>query len=116
MSRTRKTRPLHVRMADPKDNGVGIEEIHNHINGRECDLPVHADPKNIEETYPLVYSSKPEERPCYYHFKYTGKNLCGCDMCTDREFHNHENRAERHHTKEKLKDIRKHHDYFDDEV
>lgn len=115
MSRTRKTRPLHVRMADPKDKGVGYVEVHNHANGRECDLPETHDAKGIEQSYsgPFVEAL---HRPCHYSWEYKGKNLCGCRMCTGHDYHIQENRQERHEVKEKLNEIKKTHDYEDDEI
>ena len=115
MSRTRKTRPLHVRMADPNDNGVGFIEAHNHVNGRECDLPEHADAKSIEEAG-VTFIADNTKRPCHYSWTYKGSNICGCHMCTGHEENKIENRNERHETKEKLNEIKKTHNYENDEI
>lgn len=116
MSRTRKTRPLHVRMADPKDHAVDIVEIHNHINNRGCDLPENHDPKTIEDSYGSPYWASQEDRPCHYGYFFNGTNVCGCRMCTGHDYRIQENRKERHHTKEKLNEIKKAHDYDGDEI
>lgn len=115
MSKTRKTRPLHVRMADPKDNGVGYIEVHNHVSGRDCDLPESHDAKGIMSSYtgPFVEAVN---RPCHYSWEYKGKNLCGCRMCTGHDYRIQENRQERHQIKEKLNEIKKTHEYEDDEI
>lgn len=115
MSRTRKTRPLHVRMVDPKDNGVGYTEVHNHVNGRECDLPDKHDPKTIAESYTGPFAS-PENRPCHYSFEYKGKGLCGCKMCTGQVERRAENRKKRHLAKQELHATIVNHSYEEDEL
>lgn len=78
MSKTRKTRPIHVRMVDKADNGVGMEEHHDHTNGKECDLPGTP----AEE---IILQKSEKYRPnCYYHWRFVGKGLCGCPMCTNK--------------------------------
>jgi hypothetical protein len=74
MSRTRKTRPIMVRAADKEDKGVGLEERHNHSQG-ECTLP---ESPEAQINTPRTYTG------CYYIWLYTGHQLCGCPMCTDR--------------------------------
>lgn len=115
MSRTRKTRPLHVRMADPKDHGVEYIEVHNHINGRECDLPVSHDAKSIANSYdgPFVDAVT---RPCHYSWEYKGKNLCGCRMCTGHDFRKQDIRKSRHEAKQELHQVLKTHVYEDEEL
>lgn len=77
MSRTRKTRPIEVRMADKSDKGVGATADHNHANG-ECTLPE-------SPTDQLKLTNKEwRDLTCRWHFAYTGHGLCGCWMCTDR--------------------------------
>lgn len=72
MSKTWKTRPLMVRMADKRDTGAGIQESHDHTQG-SCDLP-----------------GSPEEQmsqtgtTCRYYFKYTGHKICSCNLCSDK--------------------------------
>lgn len=98
MSRTLKTRPLFVRLADEKDKGVGYIEVHNHKN-RGCDLPQDLIPKNT------FYNSKVrvEDIPCHYTWLFTGTNLCACNMCTGHEEHKRENRKNRHEDKIKAR-------------
>lgn len=79
MSRTRKTRPFNVRLADKTDKGVGIKEVHNHID-RECDLPETLTPNVVPEVYEILNG----QIPCHYSYKYTGKGFCGCPMCTNQ--------------------------------
>ena len=99
MSNTRKTRPLAIRMADPKDHGVNYEEFHDHTDGKECDLPST-----------IVDQFKTNVRPnCYFHFKYVGKNVCGCPMCTNHFGRKWDLRKARHSVpkiiKDQLKDL-----------
>lgn len=99
MSRTRKTRPLQVRMADVKDYGVGYEEVHNHIDGRECDLPENINSKVLNPDS-LKYIEN--NVSCHYSFTYQGVNICGCKMCTGHDIRKHENRKQRHAAKQGL--------------
>lgn len=117
MSRTRKTRPLHVRMADPNDNGVGYIEVHNHVNGRDCDLPESPNAKTMEgKTDPPEYAVPYKTtKPCHYSWTYQGTNLCGCRMCTGHDLRKQDNRKTRHESKEGLHDALKSHEVDGDE-
>lgn len=84
MSKTIKTRPLWVRMADSTDKAVGAVAVHNHI-GRDCDLP--------DRTYRGI--SQQNHYGCHYEFAYNGVNVCGCKMCTSHYERKHENRVNR---------------------
>lgn len=117
MSRTNKTRPLHVRMADPNDHGVGYIEVHNHINGRECDLPETPNAKTMEgktdsPEYLVPYKTT---RPCHYSWTYEGTNLCGCRMCTGHDLRKQDNRKSRHDSKHDLHEAIKSHESDGDE-
>lgn len=92
MSKTRKTRPLYVRMADPKDNGVDYEEFHDHADGNECDLPdsIHDQIKDDQS------------RKCFFHFRYVGKGLCGCPSCTDQDGRKAKARRSRHNVDKEI--------------
>lgn len=117
MSRTRKTRPLHVRMADPKDHGVGYVEVHNHADGRECDLPEHPLAKDMEDkvTSPMGSIIQPH-RPCHYSFSFNGHGLCGCRMCTGHDEHIRGNRKSRHDAKHDLHEVLKTHEYDSEDL
>jgi hypothetical protein len=108
MSRTRKTRPIPVRMADPKDNGVDYVEIHNHVNDRECDLPESVVDKAMVNMVGGQFIIFKSTKPCHYSFHYNGHNICGCRMCTQHYEHRAERRKERHEAKSELNRIRKH--------
>lgn len=95
LSRTKKTRPLYVRMADPTDNGVDFEEFHDHANGNACDLP---------ETISLQ-AKEGEPHNCYYHFRYVGVNICGCPMCTDQDGRKALARRSRHNVDKEIEAI-----------
>lgn len=96
MSRTYKTRPLEVRMLDKKDNAVGVQEVHNHKNGRECDLPPYDAKEIMNDTRKGIYNK------CHYFFVYRGVTLCPCNICTGKEEHKAENRKSRHTSKIEL--------------
>lgn len=114
MSRTRKTRPLAVRMADAKDHGADFVEIHNHVNDRACDLPDKPDAKEMLNMVGIQTILFKSTSPCHYSFHYNGKNICGCRMCTQHDEHHAENRKNRHEAKEHLNRIRKHVDDEED--
>jgi len=103
MSKTLKTRPLHVRILDPKDHAVGIAEHHNHEKGF-CDLPERT-AKAIEERHEQLvngdYPFKTRET-CRYDFSYTGVGICGCTMCTGQDSRKLKARKTRHAVKETL--------------
>ncbi len=98
MSRTVKTRPFWVRMADSHDKAVGAVAVHNHID-RDCDLP--------EKTYFGIANQN--HYGCHYDFSAQGVNVCGCKMCTGQDERKHKtrvNRQNRHQMNTKLlKDI-----------
>lgn len=89
MSKTTKTRPLHVRMADRTDHKVGRVEIHDHRKS-SCTLPP-----------PGQYG----DGPCRYGFAYRGVNVCGCPLCTAQEERRAERRRDRHEVKTSLHQI-----------
>lgn len=103
MSKTLKTRPLHVRILDPKDHAVGIAEHHNHEKGF-CDLPERT-AKAIEDRYEVIlngdYPFKHRET-CRYDFSYTGAGICGCVMCTGQPARKMKARKIRHTAKDTL--------------
>ncbi len=76
MSRTKKTRPLIVRMADKTDTRVEYSEHHNHESG-VCTLP--ASPKDQFKNGHSRASGG-----CYYEWEYNGHRVCGCPMCTEK--------------------------------
>lgn len=92
MSKTYKTRPLSVRVADVKDNGVGIKEVHDHRNG-ECDLP-----SSPVEQLKIEGTTK-----CHWSYAYNGRGLCGCGLCTERFQRRMDRRRERHNSKRSLR-------------
>lgn len=108
MSRTYKTRPLAVRMLDKKDNAVGVEEVHNHKDGRECDLPPYDAKSMMNDPRKGIYTK------CHYYFVYKGVNICGCRMCTGQEDRKTENRKARHSAKNELHKSMVEHDYEDE--
>lgn len=100
MSRTIKTRPLFVRVMDPKDHTVGVRETHHHEKGY-CDLP----PRTIEavmERYELIRNGTYEvsrSETCIYDFSYVGTNICGCALCTGQFERKEKARKDRRTTK-----------------
>jgi hypothetical protein len=77
MSKTWKTRPLMVRINDKEDKAVDAVENHDHSEF-ECSLPDSpvAQLKLTHEQWRALN--------CRYDWGYSGHNLCGCPMCTDR--------------------------------
>lgn len=102
MSRTRKTRPLSVRIADKEDKKVGHVEVHNHIN-HDCDLP--ASLAEAVKTDAWLEARKTGRVPCHYSFTYTGHGVCGCKMCTNQLERKTENRRVRHESKTSFKKL-----------
>lgn len=104
MSRTIKTRPLVVRMLDPKDHSVGVSELHRHDKGY-CDLPA----RNIDavlEREELLRSGEyevPYSETCDYSFSYVGVEVCGCAMCTEQDERKAKARKTRRETKVELR-------------
>lgn len=92
MSKTYKTRPLSVRVADATDNGVGCKEFHDHRDGI-CDLP----PSPVEQV------KMREQTKCHWSYYYNGHGLCGCGMCTERDERRSERRKNRHESKQSLR-------------
>lgn len=104
MSNTDKTRPLFVRMMDPKDVKVGMVENHNHLKGY-CDIPDRHDVKAVLEHF---YETRHNYRDsCHYDFSYNGTNVCGCNMCTGKLSRRTERRAQRHTAKASLNNHKK---------
>lgn len=100
MSRTIKTRPLTVRVMDPKDHTVGVRETHNHEKGY-CDLPARTI-ESLNERYEMLAKGTYEVSrydTCLYDFRYMGTNVCGCHMCTDHFERKISNRRSRHNTR-----------------
>lgn len=100
MSKTLKTRPLHVRILDPKDHAVGIAEHHNHEKGF-CDLPERT-AKAIEERHEEMVSGEypyKTRETCRYDFTYTGVGICGCTLCTGQPERKLKARKTRHTAK-----------------
>lgn len=89
MSKTFKTRPISVRIADKNDTHIAHSEHHNHID-RECDLPLTVkDAINVESI-------------CHYEFKYNGHGLHSCTLCTDKPGRQLARRKERRKVREQL--------------
>lgn len=107
MSKTIKTRPLWVRLSDPRDKTVGVTESHNHVKGF-CDLPEN-NPKAIQDHYDDLreHSTHSYKSACKYLFSYQGANICGCRMCTGHDYRKQENRKNRHENKVSLKATKK---------
>ncbi|AON96918.1 hypothetical protein BI081_gp189 [Mycobacterium phage Tonenili] len=70
MSRTDKTKPLHVKLAH---GDLAWQEVHDHTDG-PCDLPR---PRDLD-SYGWTSSSG---RRCYRTFVYTGTHICCCSLC-----------------------------------
>lgn len=108
MSKTHKTRPLDVRMMDPKDTAVGMTESHNHEKGY-CDLP-ERNYKAMEERHKLImadeYPVSSHDR-CSFEFAYQGVNICGCPICSATFSRREERRKIRHASKKALVNTRK---------
>lgn len=98
MSKTDKTRPLDVRMMDPKDNAIGMAERHDHRKG-VCTLPE----RNVKAERAAQENNNGHWTDCYYIWTYQGVNMCGCKMCTDAEPRREERRARRHQVKTQLR-------------
>ena len=88
MSKTFKTRPLSVRLADSNDNRVSYIENHNHTNA-DCDLP-----STVKEQIKLSGEDL-RNLSCYYDFKFIGHKVCGCAMCTEKIYRKTERKKER---------------------
>jgi hypothetical protein len=108
VSKTHKTRPLDVRMLDPKDTAAGIVESHNHEKGY-CDLP-ERNHKAIEERHKLIMADEypvPSRDRCTFNFAYKGVNICGCPICSQKFARREERRKIRHEGKRILTNTRK---------
>ena len=92
MSKTYKTRPLDVRIADPNDHGVDAKEHHNHADGELCDLP-----ESPREALKLPHTN------CHYEYAYNGHGLHSCPLCTDKFGRQKKRRRERREAKETLR-------------
>lgn len=99
MSKTRKTRPLIVKIFDPTDKSVDIAESHSHEDGLECDLPSRKDLKAIIDAHQKGIYTR-----CDYTFSYVGKNLCGCKQCTGQDDRKIERRKTRHSAKKVIEE------------
>lgn len=100
MSKTFKTRPIDVQMFG-KNRTIIPEAVHDHTNGRECDLPEPNYKSHIsaEERNGHLYS-------CYWNYQYNGKNFfCGCAMCTGQAERKEDRRRDRHETKVNLREV-----------
>lgn len=108
MSKTHKTRPLDVRMLDPKDTAAGITESHNHEKGY-CDLP-ERNYKAIGERHRQIAADEypvPSRDRCTFNFAYKGVNICGCPTCSAHFSRREERRKIRHEGKRVLSNQRK---------
>lgn len=83
MSKTAKTRPLHVRIAD---GDLKPQAVHDHSHG-ECDLIALDDLAHLHDEHLTR---------CRWDFSYDGRNICGCPMCTDQDGRRAERRQSRH--------------------
>lgn len=70
MSRTDKTKPLHIKLAH---RDLDWEEVHDHTKG-PCDLA----PATDLDSYGWTSLSG---RRCYRSFVYTGTHVCCCHLC-----------------------------------
>lgn len=102
MSKTDKTRPLDVRMMDPKDISIGKAEHHNHEKGY-CDLPANNVKAVLEAQIAAREAGHPRGGSCFYSWSYRGVNVCGCSMCTESLTRREERRANRHQAKVQMK-------------
>jgi len=85
MSRTYKTRPVWVNVA----NGyLATEAVHRHDNS-PCNLP------DRRETHSWWVAGD----DCFWTWVYDGRNLCGCNLCTGYVYR----RAERRQSRRKAK-------------
>lgn len=108
MSKTDKTRPLSVRMMDPKDIAVGVRESHSHEKGF-CDLP-ERNYKAVDERDKEIAAGEypvPASDRCDFHFAYRGVNICGCPICSAHFSRREERRKIRHESKKVLGNTRK---------
>lgn len=71
MSRTHKTAPVAVKMAQ---GHLNWEEVHNHERG-PCDL-VPIGTRNAFTFWPY------NTNRCYRLWKWEGRRICGCDRCS----------------------------------
>lgn len=92
MSKTWKTRPIHIRAADSHDHGVDIDVHHDHRTGG-CDLPAVPERSKVSDTN------------CYYIWQYNGHGLHSCGLCTDKYGRKAKRKSERSKAKRDLKDI-----------
>lgn len=91
MSRTFKTRPISVRIADKRDTDISHKEHHDHVD-RECDLPPD-----------LKVAIGAEPTVCHYEYEYNGHGLHSCALCTDKEGRVRDRRRERRTVREQLR-------------
>lgn len=95
MSKTIKTQPLWVKMLRYRKEGhkhIGLEDVHEHTNGRECDLPATVEEQFTEENEKHYHSPN----HCYWDWTYIGVQTCGCKICTDQRSRKRNTRAARH--------------------
>lgn len=97
MSKTRKTRPLLIRMSDQYDNGAGVTEKHNHKAG-ECDLP-----ETVIEQF-QGDARRNLDTNCYYAFRYTGHKICPCGMCSGKFYRKRPGKEARQAAKKAIKE------------
>lgn len=102
MSKTLKTRPLYIRMFDYRDKGMELIDIHNHENGRECDLPAKNAHDNAEH---IASNGGSSAGLCFWDWAYNGHGVCGCAMCTNRFDNRWDRRRDRHTTKAALRGL-----------
>lgn len=96
MSKTDKTRPFLVRLADHGD--LVAQEVHNHRHS-DCNLP--------ELTVEAMSVPPRRSQDCYWTFRYDGTNICGCKMCTMRDERHQERKSLRREEAVTLKNVTK---------
>lgn len=99
MSKTLKTRPISVRMADKGDKGVGIQEVHDHRDGKVCDLPEMTDTKVYQHNVTFLSGN------CHYQWEYVGVNVCACNVCSDPRGRRNSVRHNRQEARKKIRAI-----------
>lgn len=116
MSKTLKTRPIHVRMFDHKDKGLSLIEVHNHQDGKECNLPpkgVSANHDHIEEN---GFFHSHLSTICHWQWQYNGHGVCGCNMCVNKFENRWERRKNRHEIKRELHNLARSEDFDDSNI
>lgn len=96
MSRTDKTKPLWVALADGDHHSAPWhwKDCVHRGGTEECTLPDKPGPQGTR---------------CYWMFRYTGKNICACVMCAMKGWYDkpgkHERRERNRQIQEQLRDL-----------